>query len=60
MGAAWNDYAEYRNQVEVIPAGYCVASQDDGKVYKTTEKFQACDGIVSDTYGFSIGQTENS
>ena len=60
MGAAWNDYAEYRNQVEAIPAGYCVASQDDGKVYKTTEKFQACDGIVSDTYGFSIGQTENS
>ena len=57
MGAAWNDYAEYRNQVETISAGYCVASQDDGKVYKTTEKFQACDGIVSDTFGFSIGRS---
>ena len=53
----WNDYAEFRNQSEDIEPGYCVASADDGKVYKTTEKFQACDGIVSDTFGFSIGQT---
>ena len=30
----------------------------NGKVYKTTEKFQACDGIVSDTAGFFIGQTD--
>lgn len=58
MGAAWNDYAEFRDQVESLEAGYCVASTNDGKVYKTTEKFQACDGIVSDTYGFAIGRTE--
>lgn len=58
MGAAWNDYAEYRNQVENIEPGYCVASTNQGKVYKTTEKFQACDGIVSDTYGFTIGKTD--
>lgn len=58
MGAAWNDYAEYRNQVEDIEPGYCVASTNDGKVYKTTEKYQPCDGIVSDTYGFVIGKTE--
>ena len=58
MGAAWNDYAEFRNQIEIIEPGYCVASTDDGRVYKTTEKFQACDGIVSDTYGFAIGKTE--
>ena len=57
MGAAWNDYAEYRNQVEEIEPGYCVASTNQGKVYKTTEKYQACDGIVSDTYGFTIGKT---
>lgn len=57
MGAAWNDYAEFRNQAEIVQPGYCVASQDNGKVYKTTEKFQACDGIVSDTYGFSIGRS---
>ena len=57
-GAVWNDYAEYRAQKETVEPGYCVASTDDGKVYKTTEKFQVCDGIVSDTYGFSIGETE--
>lgn len=57
-GAMWNDYAEFRNQSEDIEPGYCVASADNGKVYKTTEKFQACDGIVSDTFGFSIGKTD--
>ena len=58
MGAAWNDYAEYREQVEEIKPGYCVASNDNGKVSKTTEKLQACDGIVSDTFGFAIGETD--
>ena len=58
MGAAWNDYAEFRDQVIAVEPGYCVASTDGGKVYKTTEKFQACDGIVSDTYGFAIGRSE--
>ena len=57
-GAMWNDYAEFRNQSEDIEPGYCVASTDDGKVYKTTEKLQPCDGIVSDTFGFSIGKTD--
>lgn len=57
-GAVWNDYAEYRTQKETIEPGYCVASADNGQVYKTTEKFQACDGIVSDTFGFAIGQTD--
>lgn len=56
-GAVWNDYAEFRAQKEIIEPGYCVASADNGQVYKTTEKFQACDGIVSDTFGFAIGET---
>ena len=38
MGAAWNDYAEFRNQEGYIEPGYCVASYDNGKVYKTTKK----------------------
>lgn len=58
MGAAWNDYAEYRNQEELIEPGYCVKSSNNGKVSKTTEKYQACDGIISDTFGFAIGKTE--
>lgn len=57
-GAVWNDYAEYRTQKEIIEPGYCVASSNNGQVYKTTEKFQACDGIVSDTFGFAIGETD--
>jgi hypothetical protein len=39
MGAAWNDYAEYRRQIKTIPAGYCVASNNNGQVYKTTEMY---------------------
>lgn len=58
-GAVWNDYAEYRNADQIIEPGYCVHSSNDGKVYKTIEKFQACDGIVSDTFGFAIGETDN-
>lgn len=57
-GAVWNDYAEYRDQQETVKPGHCVASADNGKVYKTTKKFQACDGIVSDTFGFAIGETD--
>ena len=58
-GAVWNDYAEYRNQSEDIEPGYCVASNDDGIVYKTIERLQSCDGIVSDTFGFAIGETDD-
>lgn len=58
-GAVWNDYAEFRNQKNEVKPGYCVASTNDGKVYKTTEHLQACDGIVSDTYGFAIGETND-
>lgn len=58
-GAVWNDYAEYRAQKESIEAGYCVTSDDKGRVSKTIRKYQACDGIVSDTFGFAIGETEN-
>ena len=57
-GAVWNDYAEFRNQNEYIEPGYCVTSSKNGKVYKTTKRLQYCEGIVSDTFGFSIGETE--
>ncbi len=57
-GAVWNDYAEYRIQKENVEPGYCVTSNDRGQVSKTTRKYQVCDGIVSDTFGFAIGETE--
>jgi hypothetical protein len=57
-GAVWNDYAEFRSQDEYIEPGYCVTSSRSGKVSKTVERLQYCEGIVSDTYGFAIGETE--
>ena len=57
-GAVWNDYAEYRTQLEIIKPGYCVVSNNSGQVSKTTRRYQACDGIVSDTFGFAIGETD--
>ena len=57
-GAVWNDYAEYRNQIQEIEPGYCVTSSRDGKVSKTTEKLEYCEGVVSDTFGFAIGETD--
>lgn len=58
-GAVWNDYAEYRAGEDIKP-GYCVRSADSGRVSKTTEMFAPCDGIVSDTFGFAIGETNES
>ena len=57
-GAVWNDYAEFRDQYENIEPGYCVCSSDSGKVFKTMEKLAPCDGIVSDTFGFAIGEDD--
>lgn len=58
-GAVWNDYAEYRDQLTHVSPGYCVASTNSGEVYKTSTRLQACDGIVSDTFGFAIGETDD-
>ena len=58
-GAVWNDYAEYRDQLETIEPGYIVYSEDDGKLRLTTKKLQKFEGVVSDTFGFAIGETDN-
>lgn len=57
-GAAWNDYAEFRAQFEEVKPGYIVYSEDDGKLRVTTERLQKYEGVVSDTYGFAIGETD--
>ena len=59
-GAVWNDYAEYRDQEEKVVPGYCVRSQRNGKLLLTTERLSPCDGVVSDTFGFAIGETEDN
>ena len=59
-GAVWNDYAEYRSQNEIIEPGYVTYCDDDGKLKKTVKKLQKFEGIVSDTFGFAIGETEEN
>ena len=57
-GAAWNDYAEFRNTKEKIEAGRCVAENGDGTLSISTNRLiPGCD-IVSDTFGYAIGKTD--
>jgi hypothetical protein len=58
-GACWNDYAEYRDQDYELKPGYITYCDDDGKLKYTTEHLQHFEGVVSDTFGFSIGETDN-
>ncbi len=58
-GAVWNDYAEMRNIPEEIEPGRCVKEIGDGTMAITTERLQRGCKVVSDTFGFNIGETEN-
>ena len=58
-GAVWNDYAEYRFQNEELKPGYITYCDDDGKLKYTTERLQKFEGVVSDTFGFAIGETDD-
>lgn len=59
-GAVYNDYAEYRQSIEHIESGYIVYSDDDGILRKTKNRLQHFEGVVSDTFGFSIGKTDKA
>ena len=56
-GAVWNDYAEFRQSDELEP-GRCIVENGDGSLSRSTERLQRGCEIVSDTYGFAIGETE--
>ena len=57
-GAAWNDYAEYRQTEELIEAGRVVCENGDDTLSLSIERLQPGAEIVSDTFGFAIGETE--
>ena len=59
-GAVWNDYAEFRkdNPEENQEPGRCVREIGDGKLALTTERLMRGCEIISDTFGFAIGQDE--
>ena len=59
-GSVYNDYAEYRQSIEHIEPGYIVYSDDDGILRKTKNRLQHFEGVVSDTFGFSIGKTDKA
>ena len=64
-GAVYNDYAEMRNVPEAqnednpLRPGTCVREVGDGTMVPTTERLQRGCKIISDTFGFNIGETEN-
>lgn len=57
-GAAWNDYAEVRNVTSEVTPGTVVCEDGFGALTPSTEKFQPCAYVVSDTYGFSLGNPD--
>lgn len=59
-GAAWNDYAEYREVNEIIEPGRVVVETGKGNLILATERLQPGAEVISDTYGFCIGETAKS
>ena len=59
-GAAWNDYAEFRQCKEQFTPGHVVFENGDDTLSVSTKRMQRGCSIVSDTYGFAIGETEKA
>lgn len=59
-GAVWNDYAEFRETKENVEPGRCVKEIGDDTLAITTKRLERGCEIVSDTYGFAIGETDKS
>lgn len=58
-GAVWNDYAEFR-EGDTIDAGRCVVEVGDDTLITSTERMMPGANIISDTFGFAIGETEQA
>lgn len=56
-GAVWNDYAEYRKS-DVTEPGRVVIENGDGTLSLSTKRLQRGAEVISDTYGFAIGKTD--
>ena len=57
FGAVWNDFAEFR-QSDETEAGRVVCENGDGTMSRSYKRLQPGAMIVSDTFGFAIGETE--
>lgn len=56
-GAVWNDYAEYRKS-DITEPGRVVIENGDGTLSLSTKRLQRGAEVISDTYGFAIGETD--
>ncbi len=56
-GAVWNDFAEYRKSNEQEP-GRVICENGDGSLSRSQKRLQAGANIISDTFGFAIGETD--
>ena len=57
-GAVWNDYAEFRETKKEIEPGRCIVETGQGDLILSTKRMQEGCEIVSDTFGFAIGQSK--
>ena len=60
VGAVWNDYAEFRKTNKKAKAGQVVIDNDDGTLSITDKRLLSGAQVISDTFGFSIGETEEA
>lgn len=58
-GAVWNDYAEFR-QSDVTEPGRVICENGDDTLSLSKERLQPGGAVVSDTYGFAIGETDEA
>lgn len=58
-GSVWNDYAEYRQTHHKVRPGQCVYEKGDGSLAISYERMMPGANIVSDTFGFAIGETKS-
>ena len=58
--AVWNDYAEYRKQFYEIEPGRVIKDTDYGYVVLAEDRLIPGAQVVSDTFGFAIGQAADS
>ena len=59
-GAVWNDYAEFRICKDNFKPGQVVCENNDDTLSISTYRLQPGANIVSDTFGFAIGETDEA
>jgi hypothetical protein len=60
MGAAWNDYAEYRSTTDTVEPGRVVIENGDDTLSLSSSRLQGGANIISDTFGMAIGQMKGA